>query len=72
MALPDEEKDLAKQITKDPYNFNFLAITNDYNEKKLKNALIENIQKFLLELGTGFAFVGKENRLLVGETEFFY
>ncbi len=71
LVLPDEEKELAKQITKDPYNFDFLAITNNYNEKELKTALIDNIQKFLLELGTGFAFVGRETRLLVGESEFF-
>lgn len=48
-----------------------MTITNKYNEKKLKDALIDNVQKFLLELGEGFAFVGKESRLLVGETEFF-
>ena len=71
IALPDVNKDLAKQITKDPYNFDFLSITNDYNEKKLKDALIDNIQSFLLELGDGFAFVGRESRLIVGETEFF-
>ena len=71
LALPDTNKDLAKQITKDPYNFDFLTITNEYNEKELKDALIENIQKFLLELGEGFAFVGREHRMLVGETEFF-
>ena len=71
LALPDTNKDLAKQITKDPYNFDFLAITNEYNEKELKDALIANIQKFLLELGEGFAFVGREHRMLVGETEFF-
>ncbi|MCQ2797620.1 MAG: PDDEXK nuclease domain-containing protein [Bacilli bacterium] len=71
LALPDANKDLAKQITKDPYNFDFLAITNEYNEKELKDALIANIQKFLLELGEGFAFVGREHRMLVGETEFF-
>jgi len=71
LALPDVDKDLAKQITKDPYSFDFLSITNDYNEKKLKNALIDNIQSFLLELGEGFAFVGRESRLLIGETEFF-
>ena len=71
LVLPDTNKDLAKQITKDPYNFDFLTITNEYNEKELKDALIENIQKFLLELGEGFAFVGREHRMLVGETEFF-
>ncbi|MCQ2086774.1 MAG: PDDEXK nuclease domain-containing protein [Bacilli bacterium] len=71
LALPDTNKDLAKQITKDPYNFDFLSVTEEYNEKELKDALIDNIQKFLLELGEGFAFVGRESRLLVGETEFF-
>lgn len=70
-VLPDEEKELAKQITKDPYSFDFLTIAQDYNETDLKNALVDNIQKFLLELGTGFAFVGRENKLLVGETELF-
>lgn len=71
LALPDTNKELAMQITKDPYNFDFLTITNEYNEKELKDALVENIQKFLLELGEGFAFVGREHRMLVGETEFF-
>lgn len=69
--LPDSEKDLGNDISKDPYNFDFLAISEPYDEKELKDALIENIQKLLLELGTGFAFVGREVRLLVGETELF-
>ena len=69
--MPDSEKDLANDISKDPYNFDFLAISEPYDEKELKDALIENIQKLLLELGTGFAFVGREVRLLVGETELF-
>lgn len=71
LVLPDTNKDLAKQITKDPYIFDFLNITEEYNEKEFKDALIDNIQKLLLELGDGFAFVGREFRLLVGETEFF-
>lgn len=69
--LPKENGDLAQQITKDPYNFDFLTMKEDYDEKELKEQLIKNIQSFLLELGTGFAFVGKESRLLVGETEMF-
>lgn len=69
--LPTPNSSLAQEITKDPYNFDFLTIQEDYNEKELKEALIENIQKFLLELGTGFAFVGKEFRLIVGNTEEF-
>lgn len=69
--LPKENSDLAQQIIKDPYNFDFLTIRQEYDEKELKNALTSNIQKFLLELGNGFAFVGREVRLLVGETEFY-
>ena len=70
-TLPTIGKDLAKQITKDPYIFDFIECRNDYDEKELKDALIENIQKYLLELGTGFAFVGKECRLDVGDSELF-
>ena len=69
--LPKENSDLAQQITKDPYNFDFLTIRQKYDEKELKDALIDNIQKFLLELGNGFAFVGRETRLLVGGTELY-
>ena len=69
--LPDEDSDLAKQILKDPYNFDFLSIREQYDEKELKDALIDNIQKFMLELGNGFAFVGREKRLLVGQTELY-
>jgi predicted nuclease of restriction endonuclease-like (RecB) superfamily len=61
--LPDAESDLAQQMTKDPYNFDFLTLRERYDEKELKDALMDNIQRFLLELGTGFAFVGREYRL---------
>ncbi len=71
VALPAPESDLAQAITKDPYNFDFLTLQENYNEKELKDALMENIQRFLLELGTGFAFVGREYRLMVGQTEQF-
>ena len=71
LTLPKENSDLAKQLTKDPYNFNFISLDNDFSEKELKDALINNIQKFLLELGTGFAYIGREYRLMVGETEQF-
>lgn len=70
-TLPSIESDLAQEITKDPYNFDFIGITNKYNEKELKDALISNIQKFLMELGTGFAYMGREYRLMIGETEQF-
>lgn len=70
-TLPDETSDLAQELTKDPYNFAFTGITQKYNEWKLKDALLGNITKFLLELGTGFAYVGKEYRLQIGEKEKF-
>lgn len=70
-TLPDETSDLAQELTKDPYNFAFTGITTKYNERKLKDALLNNITHFLLELGTGFAYVGKEYRLQIGEKEKF-
>ena len=70
-TLPPIQSDLAKEMTKDPYSFDFLTLKTDYNEKELKGALLDNLQSFLLELGMGFAFVGKEYRLVVGETEQF-
>ncbi len=70
-TLPAVESDLAQAITKDPYNFDFLTLTERYSEKELKDALMDNITKFLLELGNGFAFVGREVRLTIGDTENF-
>lgn len=70
-TLPEETSDLAQELTKDPYNFAFTGITTKYNERKLKDALLNNITQFLLELGTGFAYVGKEYRLQIGEKEKF-
>lgn len=70
-TLPDVGSDLAQEITRDPYNFAFTGITKPYNERILKDALINNITKFLTELGTGFAYVGKEYRLQIGEKENF-
>lgn len=70
-TLPDIQSDLAQAITKDPYNFDFLTLTEKYNEKELKDALMDNITRFLLELGNGFSFVGREYRLEIGETENF-
>ena len=69
--LPANNSDLAQEMTRDPYNFDFLTIRENYDEKELKDALMDNIQKFLLELGSGFAFVGREYRLEVGKTEQF-
>ena len=70
-SLPVVGKDLANEIVKNPYNFDFLELQQKFTEKELKDALIHNIQKFLTELGTGFAYMGREFRLQVGETEQF-
>lgn len=70
-TLPDISSDLAHQLLKDPYQFDFLSLTENYKERELENALVENITKFLLELGSGFAYVGKQVLLKVGEDEFF-
>ncbi|MBR5802751.1 MAG: DUF1016 family protein [Bacteroidaceae bacterium] len=70
-TLPEVTSELAQELTKDPYNFAFTGITKPYNERILKDALLNNITHFLTELGTGFAYVGKEYRLQVGETENF-
>lgn len=70
-TLPELQSDLAKEMTKDPYNFDFLTLREGYDEKELKDALMKNVQRFLLELGMGFAFVGREYRLVIGETEQF-
>lgn len=71
LTLPAPQSDLAQAITKDPYNFDFLTIREKYDEKELKDAMMANAEKFFLELGNGFAFLGREVRLEVGTTEKF-
>lgn len=70
-TLPKDQSDLAQAMTRDPYYFDFLALRENFDEKELKDALIDKVEKFLLELGTGFAFIGREVRIEVGETEKF-
>jgi len=69
--LPEPQSDLANQILKDPYNFDFLTLTQNYKEKELEDALTTNITKFLLELGQGFAYIGRQVPVKIGETERF-
>ncbi|MFI4977929.1 MAG: YhcG family protein [Solirubrobacterales bacterium] len=59
------------EVTKDPYVFDFLELAEDAQERHLEQALIDDIQNFLIELGTGFAFYGRQRSLLVGDQEFF-
>ncbi|WP_197985788.1 PDDEXK nuclease domain-containing protein [Leptolyngbya sp. Cla-17] len=70
-TLPGLDSDLAHQIIKDPYNFDFLTITENAKERDLEKALVERIREFLLELGIGFAFVGSQYRLEVEGDEYF-
>ena len=71
VTLPKEESDHIQQLTKDPYCFDFFEARDDYNEKEIKDTLVRNIKRVLLELGKGFAFVGQEYRIIVGESEFY-
>ncbi|MBD1865014.1 PDDEXK nuclease domain-containing protein [Trichocoleus desertorum] len=70
-TLPDLDSDLAQQLVKDPYNFDFLTISENVKERDLERALVERIRDFLLELGIGFAFVGSQYRLEVEGDEYF-
>lgn len=70
-TLPQPMSDLAQEILKDPYSFDFLETSEHYREKELKDALISNITKFLIELGSGFAYMGREYRLQVNTKEQF-
>ena len=69
--LPSPDSDLAQQLTKDPYIFDFTKMAEPYKEYELKKAFMKNISRFLLELGSGFAYIGEEYRLKVGHTEQF-
>jgi predicted nuclease of restriction endonuclease-like (RecB) superfamily len=70
-TLPPSSSDLAQEATKDPYVFDFLDMTASSNERDLERQLIDHVERFLLELGRGFAFVGRQMRLDVGGDEFF-
>lgn len=69
--LPEAQSELAQQIIKDPYIFDFLSLSDQYHEKDLEDALTGHITKFLLELGAGFAFVGRQYHIEIGESDFY-
>lgn len=60
------------QIFKDPYLFDFLGTDAPRREKELETGLVEHVQKFLLELGQGFAFVGRQVHLELGDQDYYY
>lgn len=70
-SLPKTQSDLARESLKDPYRFDFLGLTEEAQEREVENALVRHVTEFLLELGAGFAFVGRQVLLDVGGDEFF-
>lgn len=69
-TLPAPQSDLAQQLLKDPYNFDFLTVAEDAHEREIETGLVEHIQKFLVELGIGFAFAGRQYPIDVAGTEY--
>ncbi len=69
--LPVDQAELARHVLKDPYHFDFLGLGAEAHERDIENALVRHITRFLLELGAGFAFVGRQFRLEVAGDEFF-
>lgn len=70
-TLPKPQSDLARQMLKDPYSFEFLTISDEAAERELERGLVERIRDFLLELGTGFSFVGSQYYLNIGGEDFY-
>lgn len=69
--LPAPQSELAQQTLKDPYIFDFLTIDAQFHERELETGLIIHLEKFLLELGQGFAFVGRQHLLTVSDKDFY-
>ncbi len=69
--LPSPQSDLARQVLKDPYIFDFLTLDTEFREKELEAGLLRHLEKFLLELGSGFAFVGRQYHLDIGDDDFY-
>ena len=70
-TLPRKQSKLAKQRLKDPYNFDFLGLEDDALERAVEDELVKHITKFLLELGKGFAFMGRQYKVEISETDYF-
>ncbi|MCG8409988.1 MAG: PDDEXK nuclease domain-containing protein [Bacteroidales bacterium] len=70
-TLPKTQAELATQTLKDPYNFDFLGLHDDALERAIEDELVKNITKFLLELGKGFAFVGRQYKIEISESDYF-
>ena len=71
LTLPDPQSDLARQSLKDPYIFDFLTLTEPFNEREMETELIKHLENFLLELGAGFSFVGRQYQLTISDKDFY-
>lgn len=70
-TLPDPQSDLVRETLKDPYIFDFITLTQPFTERELETELVKHVEKFLLELGAGFAFVGRQYKLTVSNQDFY-
>lgn len=71
LRLPEPQSSLAQETIKNPYVFDFLTLDTAFHEKELEDALIASVEKFLLELGAGFAYMGRQYHLSVGDDDFY-
>ncbi|MGZ5208958.1 MAG: PDDEXK nuclease domain-containing protein [Sulfuricurvum sp.] len=71
MTLPEHDSDLAHQTLKDPYVFDFLSMLEEYDERELEDSLVAHVTKFLLELGAGFSYIGRQYKLEIVDEEFY-
>ncbi len=71
VSLPSAQSDLAVEALKDPYVFDFLTLDADFRERELETGLVAHLEKFLLELGQGFAFVGRQYHVVVSDNDFY-
>lgn len=71
ITLPNSTSDLAQQLIKSEYNFDFLGLANDVHEKIIEKGMMDHIRDFLLALGNGFAFLGSQYKLVVGDEDFY-
>ena len=69
--MPSPQSDLVQQTLKDPYTFDFMAMTTPYNEIDVERQLTQHITQFLLELGKGFAFIGRQYHLVVADSDYY-
>lgn len=71
LRLPVPQSDLVQQALKDPYIFDFLTLEEPFRERELETGLVRHLEKFLLELGQGFAFMGRQHRIAVADQDFY-